>query len=192
MAQETVTPQPMPEMASMESPSVVDRVRDSIADAFDRFTHPVSREAEAQLQTITAQLEGTPVARTLDQIQPHLRELLTNADANAMVMGIMARVLLLGAGAALVHGGVRGQGRRLLERGVYGLLGGASIVLGLQGNIEGFPARQVIQARTGRLLMFYDTDTGRADAVNPGRTSAQVDSIVRAITAGYVPSVSRP
>lgn len=193
MERDTLASQALPEMAPATEPSVVDRVRDAVVDAWDRFTHPVSREAEAQLQTVSAQLEGTPVARTLDQIQPHLRGILRNADANAMVLGIIGRTLLLGTGAALLHGGVmNGQGRRWLERGVYGFVGAMMIGLGIQPNVEGFPARQVIQARTERLRMFYDTDTGRADSVNPKKTSTQVDSIVRAITAGYVPSVSRP
>lgn len=192
MAQETLTAQPMPEMTPMQEPSLVDRVRNGLIESWDQFTHPVSREAQAQLQTIAAQLEGTPVATTLGQIEPHLRELLRSSDASAMAAGIMARVLLLGTGVALFHGGlIRGRGS-LLARGIYGIFGATAIGLGLQNNVEVFPARQLIQSRAGRLKMFYATDAGRADAANPDKTSAQVDAIVRAVTMGHVPSVSRP
>lgn len=191
MERGTETAHPMPEMTSTQEPSAFDRVRNAVVDAFDRSIHPVSREAETQLLTIATQLEGTPVAATLEQIEPHLRGMLRGADARALIGGMFWRGIMLALGGSFLQDAFR-QNRRVHARVYSGLLGGIGIAGGLALRLEGSFERDRIQERSSRLMMFYATDAGKADAANPDKTSAQVDSIVRAITAGYVPSVSRP
>lgn len=193
MERETAATQPVPEMITPPTESsVVGRVRDAITDAWDRFSHPVSREAEAELRAITTQLEGTPVATTLDQVAPHLRGLLRGADQAAMAYGLFWRGVSLGIGSGFLISAIRNKNLNGSERFISGFLGAIGIAGGINSRPEGVWERTVIGNRASRLNIFYATDAGKTDAANPDKTTAQVDNIVRAITAGFVPSISKP
>lgn len=190
MDRETAATRPVPEMiAPPTESSVVGRVRDAITGAWDRFSHPVSREAEAELQAITTQLEGTPLATNLDQVAPHLRELLRGADSAEAAYGLFWRGLFLGLGSSYLSDAIRSKSAGRVSSG---LLGAAFIAGGIYSRPEGAFARDRIQDRSNRISKYYSTDMGKRDAANPNTTREQVDHIVRAITAGHIWSISRP